>query len=1145
MATATKKRTLSGGQPSKKNFPVVAIGASLGGLKAVIQLLKYLPSNTGMAYIYVQHLSPDHESHLPDILSRITRMKVQDVKHRAKMLPNNIYVIPYNKGIEVTNGHIELLPRSKASAVDSIDTLFISLARTHKKNVLGIVLSGNANDGTAGLEAIKHAGGITFAQNNTAQAHSMPTSAIDAGVVDYVLTPKQIGLELGRFSKNGFKRSEPEPDIIRSEDNEQEMKVLLKHLHHSSSVDFSHYKMTTVKRRIKHRMVQNNVTSLKDYLKLLRGKNDETAALYKDLLINVTSFFRDTDTFRYLKTTFLPRLIKMHVSEKPIRIWVPACSSGEEAYSIAMILMELQEKQAKKIQVQIFATDLSKSAIRDARVGEYSKQDLEIVSAARIKAFFIRTGNTYRISKEVREICVFAPHNLLKDPPFYHIDFISCCNLLIYFDTSAQKKALSTMHFALNKTGFLMLGKSESTNASPSLFKQMNDSYRIYSRNDSARLNKIPDLSSNFADAPGQKKKLSLISPIIKTNPAAALDEVIDTVLLKHHMPACAIINKQMDILQFRGPTGVFLTHQPGKASLNILKMARPEFSLELRSCIGKVIRTQQPSKQTGIKLNARVAGSKSQFVNLDVSPLETDAEETLLLVVFTLQEGETDDTDPSLNLKPGSATAALRKKDQVIKKLTQDLEKARAEIHLVIESQEASNQELQLANEEIISANEEFQTLNEELETSKEEIEATNEELISTNQELQIRNDLLQESYDYSKTIIRTLHEPMLIMDAKLHVKSANKSFYKKFNSRKEDTEGKLIFDLGSKQWNIPGLSNMLDEVINKNTQFDNFEVSHIFPGIGRRTMLLNAHKIVQKNHKEQLILLAINDITERSRLYQREKDEMRKDLLLHKKDNVELERAVNRRTRQLVLKNKQLFEANKDLTSFTYISSHDLQEPLRKIQTFATCILEEEQNLSETGKGYFLRLRAIAERMQALIEDLLKFSRTKNSAYNFEDTELNSILREVASDFEDAIQTKKARISISVTGQTKVLRFQFRQLFHNLISNSLKFSKKHIAPVITIKSKVESGSDIPDQLSDKKKYIHIIYTDNGIGFDPQYKDRIFEVFQRLHSFDEYNGTGIGLAICKRIVENHKGRITANSKPNKGARFDIYLPYE
>ncbi len=617
------------------------------------------------------------------------------------------------------------------------------------------------------------------------------------------------------------------------------------------------------------------------------------------------------------------------------------------------------------------------------------------------------------------------------------------------------------------------------------------------------------------------------------------LDGLINSVLLSGYMPACAIINKDMEILQFRGSTSVFLSHPSGKASLNILKMTRPEFAFELRNAILQAIKTKQSVSKSGIEIKINTT---YQMMTLEVSPIKFDWDEPLLLIVFTLQEQIENYTE---NDKTGKNNSI--QKDQRIKRLTDELNHARTEIHSVIESQELAYEELQTANEEIVSSNEEFQTLNEELESTKEEIEAANEELILTNAALKKHNDLLEESYNYSQTIIATIHEPMLVLNSNLQVKSANKSFYKKFNVTSEETEGKPLFELGNKQWDIPKLHELLDSILSKNSHFENFVVTHVFPGIGEKVMLLNASRIVQKTHREKLVLLAINDITER---YVRQKaadGKNEEDIRVHRQDKIELEKMVKGRTSELERKNIELETANKDLLSFTYISSHDLQEPLRKIQTFANCILQEDEpNLSESGKAYFGKMISTVNRMRFLIEDLLTYSRTKSDDRIFEKTDLNVMITDVAGDFEEIIEQKKAVIGVLKLSNVEVIPFQFRQLMHNLISNSLKFSQPDVPSHIVIKSRDVLGNKTGhDTLLPNKKYCQITYTDNGIGFDIQYKERIFEAFQRLNSVASFPGTGIGLAICKRIVENHNGVITASGKLNEGVRFDIYIPSE
>ncbi len=845
-------------------FPVVAIGASAGGLEAMTALLKVLPPNTGMAYIYVQHLSPDHKSLLTSILSKITKMKVQEVEDMDHMEPNNVYIIPPNKGIEVTNGHIRLLPYSTKVPAISIDVLFSSLAQTHKENVIGIILSGYASDGVAGLKAIKDAGGITFAQDSSAQADSMPKAAIASGNVDFVLSPQEIANELTRFKSTNFTKAQPAEDRHKTlENTNYDINTVFELLLKRYDVDFSHYKVATIKRRLEHQLQAHNIKSLKEYVELLVQDDNELEIIFNDFLINVSSFFRDKDAFQYLKTTLFPKLLKQKTQNETLRIWIPACSTGQEAYTIAIILAELQEGKDAKIPIKIFATDLSANAIKHARFGAYSSDDVKNIPKKHLDKYFTLKGDTYFIEKELREMCVFAPHDILRDPPFSKLDFISCRNVLIYFDTLAQKKVFATLHFALNPNGYIMLGNAETVGTSSVLFTQENTKFKIYSRKKTEGNRRLSELTPRFPLTNLSDEKM--IQPIKNLNVyPAGIDSAIDSVLLTRHMPACVVINKEMEILQFRGPISTFLAHPSGKASLNVLKMTRSEFTFELRNAINKVVKTNQPIKITDIEIRVDSFLKKMAF---EVSPLKIDKEEPLLLIVFTILEHiekYSDDDDTGSDI--------ITKKDQRIKSLVEELGKLRLEVNDILESQEKTYEELQAANEEIVSTNEEFQTLNEELETSKEEIEATNEELIAANHELQIRNERVTELNEYSKAIIATIHEPMLVLTDEFDVYSANESFYSTFHVTKEETIAKSFFALGNKQWNIPELQKALTSIITKESSLDNFEVIHTFPGIGEKVMLLNARLIIQKAKSEKLILLAIEDITDRAKYYIKE---------------------------------------------------------------------------------------------------------------------------------------------------------------------------------------------------------------------------------------------------------------------------------
>jgi two-component system, chemotaxis family, CheB/CheR fusion protein len=1156
------KTTKAKSEPASiSHFPVVAIGASAGGLDAMMELLSHLPSDTGMAFIYVQHLSPDHKSILAEILSKKTEMKVQEIHDMAIIKPNNVFVIPYNKEIQVIDGHIKLIPRSESITPSSIDIFFSSLAQAQKNRVIGIVLSGSASDGTIGLKDIKHEGGLTFAQDDSAKYTSMPHSAISSGVVDFILSPKEIALELARLSKDLFEKKN---ELKKNKEDEIEnknpdLKVILKELYRITGVDFSMYKINTIKRRILRRMLLYKISSLNEYAKLLTQKNEEIDILYQDLLINVTSFFRDSETHTYLKNTLFPKLLSKKNDGESLRIWIPACATGEEVYSIAMILLEIQEGKTTKIPIQIFATDLSEKAIAKARIGVYAKLELETLSPKRIQRFFTKSEGSFRVNKALRDMCVFAPHNILRDPPFSRLDFISCCNLFIYLDNAAQKKVVSTFHYALNSGAYLMLGKSENISHSTHLFTSTNSKYKIFSRKINSGTHRLLELSPRFANRnsiTNEKNVAVALQNKSQVNISVGqqvLDNYIDKVLVSDFLPASVVINHQLEIVQFRGITDIFLTHQKGRASFNILKMARPEIAFELRNAISKVIKTNQPIRKTGIELKIN---ADEKIISLDVVPLAVDPitigwNEPLILVIFT----EHEQVEKYSNHEKNGENISTAN-DRRIQKLKEELAIAQADALLISQDQEVITEVLQSAHEEVVSSNEELQTVNEELETSREEIESANEELTTTNQELQTRNDLLTESYEYSSAIISTMHEPMLVLGKDLRVKSANKAFYKNFGVKEEQTEGVLLYDLGNKQWNIPGLRELLEEIIPKNSEFYNYEVKHTFLNIGEKIMSLNASRVIQKTHREHLILLVISDITEVRRLLvekeQREKDLLSKEIKERKSEKLRLENAVNKRTQELKEanesleeKNTELLNMNKELEAFAYVSSHDLQEPLRKLQIFSGIILEnEEQKLSEKGKNYFHLMQKAAERMQQLIQDLLAFSRISVAERKFEKTDLNFIIEEVKKEFKEVIDEKQAVIEVNEICEVLIIPFQFRQLMFNLVSNALKFSNPEIPPHIKIaSSKFKNEKSIIEGLKPQREYCHISITDNGIGFEQNFSTKIFEVFQKLHGKSEYEGTGIGLAIVKKIVDNHNGIIKATSELNKGTTFNIYLP--
>ncbi|HET9824418.1 MAG TPA: CheR family methyltransferase, partial [Chitinophagaceae bacterium] len=853
------KKIVKKKKPGNELFPVVAIGASAGGIEAISNLLENISPKLGMAYVIIQHLAPDHESILPELLERKTRMPVHQVENDMHLLPDNVYVIPPNTYMGVADSKLKLLPRVKSDGgFHSIDFFLNALASVYKQKAIAIILSGSASDGTIGIQSIKMEGGITIAQDESAKFRSMPESAIDSGFIDFILPPPAIAKHLETLPKIVYSLASidktPQQNI-----NESQLRKIYFLLHDKRNVDFSHYKSSTINRRIIRRMMLNKVSRVEQYIKLLQQNPAEVELLYKDLLINVTSFFRDGDTFSLLTKKIFPALVKGRKPNDPIRIWIPACSSGEEAYSIAMCLFEFLKEKAVTTSIKIFATDLNEASIEKARQGIYTKSSMENVSARHLKKFFSKTNSGYEIIKSIREVCVFAVHDLLKDPPFSKMDLISCQNVMIYLEANSQKKILESFHYALKPSGCLLLGKSEAIGSTSELFTQKGGDHKVYVKKNT-ELNSSFDFSMpayyppEISKAP---KKLST-QQILDDN----IDKETEKLLLSRYVPASIVVDKHMQIKRFLGAASHYLQPASGKANLLLLKMVRDELIFDLQNLLLRAKKESKSVKKEGIIVSEN---GHSKELNLEVVPIKPSSREPYFLILFK-EVISSPDAQASRQQKTGEGRTNTDPKNQHIIKLEKQLRESKEQIRTMSEEFEAAREELQSANEEVLSSNEELQSINEELETSKEELQSTNEELTTINEELQTRYGELQEANEYAHAIIETLHEPLIILNVDLRIKTANKAFYKSFLVTPEETVGNYIYDLGNKQWNIPDLREQLKLVQTKNKGVNNFKVTHNFPVIGQKVMLLNAQKLVVKGGKEALILLAMEDITDRS---------------------------------------------------------------------------------------------------------------------------------------------------------------------------------------------------------------------------------------------------------------------------------------
>jgi two-component system CheB/CheR fusion protein len=841
------------------NFPVIGVGASAGGLEAFKQLIREIPSDSGMAYVLVQHLNPSHESNLTEILSRGTKIPVQEITDELHIEPNHIYVIPPDKILTTADGRLNLSPRDSIKTNLVIDVFFTSLAVVREGMAVGVVLSGTGSDGTLGLKMIKEHGGITFAEDSTAAYNDMPQSAINAGVVDFVLPANKIPAQLLQIKLSFTTAHAVQDEESISKDVHIIFKQMLSLLQHRRGVDFVYYKQSTVRRRIARRMALHRIEQLSDYLDLLRNDRNEQDTLFQDLLIPVTSFFRDPKTFETLSENIFPAIFKNKSTDEPARFWIAGCSTGEEVYSIAICLHEFLGNTFSGRRIQIFASDISGIAVKKARLGMYNKNEVQSLPPDRLKKYFTKVDGNYQVHKIIRDICIFAEHNFLKDPPFAKVDLISCRNVMIYMDPFLQKKALTNFHYALNPNGFLLLGKSETASAASELFTLLNKHDKIYSRKP------IPSRYIHVASE-RVEKDLALQNSELKTQDTTQTDfrKSAESILLTKYTPASVVVNEHMDIVHIHGSITPYLEPSPGKPTFNLLKMAREGLGFELRNALHKAKIGKTSVSKEGIPTRTN---GKQSLVRIEIIPL-TDSIDEHYLIVFEKSEL------PSVSL-PKSKVKHKDESNVLIQQLKNELAQTREDMRSISEEQEAVNEELQSSNEELQSSNEEMQSLNEELETSKEELQSTNEELTILNHELIDKQDLLNEARLYSEAIVATIREPLIVLDKNLRIRTANASFCRTFYLAEQEVIGKLFYEIGHHQWEDKKLRGLLEKVLPFNTRIENFEILITFPTIGERTMLFNALQMTNEkkgDEKEKLILLAIEDITQQKNADEKE---------------------------------------------------------------------------------------------------------------------------------------------------------------------------------------------------------------------------------------------------------------------------------
>jgi PAS domain S-box-containing protein len=1186
------------GASGESVLPIVGIGASAGGLDAFQKFFGAMPADAGVAFVLIQHLDPTRSSLTAELVGTHTPMRVVQAEDGMRVEANRIYVIPPNQYLSIREGMLRLSPPTAPRSLRmAIDFFLHSLAEDQGEHAIGIILSGTGTDGTLGLKEIKAAGGMTMVQDpQTVQHDGMPRSALATGSADYVLPAAEMAKALLKYVRHAGgsaastdAASPAAPDPLAS---------IVALLHARSRLDFSGYKGGTLRRRIQRRMSLHHLDRMADYAEKLRNDPAEAAALSRDLLISVTSFFREPAAWHTLQEQVVRKLVAGKAATSPLRVWIPACATGEEAYSVAMILIEELQASGKSCPLQVYATDVDGDALETARTGVYPEGIAAHVSAERLARFFVKGEHVYQVNKELRDAVVFAPQSLVSDPPFSRLDLVSCRNLFIYFEPAVQERLIPLLHFALVEGGYLFLGSAEGIGPQENLFEVVSAKWRIYHRVGSTRHGKL-----QFPTAP-------VVHERTPAPPSPArLGTLAQHLLLERYAPACVIINQSGEILYFHGRTTGYLAQPSGPPTRDLLAQARPGLRNKLRGAIEEAIGDNRRVVIPGVQMRRGGAFSR---VRTTVEPLDGGKEmRGLWLVSFE---------DVGADSTVEAAVPANDADTSQVHQLEYELKTTKDDLQQTIE-------DLRAANEELMSVNEELQSSNEEMETSKEELQSLNEELTTANSQLEHKiteleatnNDLdnlltstniatifldthllirrftpaaqglfrlipadigrpvadiaqkfddpalladaaavlqhpttakvevrahdgrsymrevlqyrtragrtegvvitfsdvaaeaLQEARSYAESIVDTVREPLLVLDEHARVLSANQSFYTTFRVSKQETESHSLYELGDHEWDIPRLRTLMGKILPQRRVLNDFEVKHAFESIGMRTMLLNARVLHRGGGRPDLILVAIEDITERKLV---------QEALRASESRKRAEGQMRQRQAELAhgLRVTTIGELASGL-------AHELNQPLSAIANG----VEACARYVRAGKGQPKRLLTLLEdaanealRAAEIVEHLRGF--IEKGEPRLERTDLREIARAVPRLLAHEIERAKITFQLDASARPLPIladRIQIEQVVVNLMQNAID----------AIRDGRGGGRSICVKVGAAKGRAELSITDTGHGLSAETAERLFEPFFTTKS----RGLGMGLAISRSIIEAHHGRIWVEPTPRGG----------
>ncbi len=1108
-------------------FPIVGVGASAGGLDAFKKLFSTMPADSGVAFVLIQHLDPTHESHIAELVGAYTPMPVAQVRDGMRVEVNRVYVIPPNKDLSLHDGRLRLsAPAAPRSLRMAVDHFLRSLAEDRHEKAIGVVLSGTGTDGTLGLKEIKTAGGMTMVQDpQTVQHDGMPLSAIASGSADYVLPAEQMAAALLTYVQHDAAIATSTTAVPRRAHDPLTSVVGL--LRAQTRLDFGCYKKATLERRIRRRMSLRHLVEIATYVELLRSDPAELTALSKDLLIKVTTFFREPAAWKILQEQVIRRLVIVKGPDVPLRVWVPACATGEEAYSVAMVLIEEIQASEKSCHLQVFASDVDAEALEAARNGVYPEGIAAHVSADRLSRFFVKGEHSYRVNKELRDTVVFAQQSLVSDPPFSRLDMISCRNLFIYLEPTTQERLISLLHFALVDGGYLFLGSAESISPQDELFEVVSKKWRIYRRVGPTRHDRL-----QFPVVAAPASHLVRVRPANQMN-LGRLATVAQHLLLARYAPACVIINRRGEILYFHGRTDDYLQRPSGPPTQDLIAQARNGLRSGLRGALQEAVRGEQPVVLAGIQMRR---GSTLCRVRITLEPLTASSIEVEDSWLVSFEDEP--ETTASAPIAAGAVAESSGADAAVVQQLEYELKTTKDDLQQTVE-------DLRAANEELMSVNEEIQSSNEELETSKEELQSLNEELTTANSALEgkiaeleaTNNDLdnllisaniatlfldtrlcirrftpaatklfslipsdlgrpmgdiaqkftdpgllsdvaavlrspvtpkmevqaqdgrwyvrqvlpyrtrddrtegvvitfsdvaaeaLQEARLYAESIVDTVREPLLVLDGDLRVRSANQSFYTTFEVSQEQTVGRLLSELAGRRWDIPKLRRRLEEVLSRGHVLNDFEVVHEGGSIGPRVMVLNARALRRVGDQRGLILVAIEDVTERRRV---------EKALRENEARKQGEEQVRERRAELahVLRVTTAGELASGL-------AHELNQPLSAIANgVEACARFLRSGKSDPKKLLTLLNAASTEALRAgdIVEHLRGF--IQKGTPQFERTDLREIAGSVPHLLGRELERERITLRLDLGPRPLPIhadRIQIEQVLVNLVQNAI----------------------------------------------------------------------------------------------------------